>query len=74
MASAEVGDHRTTTRSRWSREGVFTTTTHADGSLWDFAPVQDVARDNRWGRCYETWGEEPALTAAPVGSTRAPRR
>ena len=36
----------------------------ATGSLWDFAPVQDVARDNRWGRYYETWGEEPALTAA----------
>jgi beta-glucosidase len=36
----------------------------ATGSLWDFAPVQDVARDNRWGRYYETWGEEPALDAA----------
>lgn len=34
------------------------------GALWDFAPVQDVARDNRWGRYYETWGEEPALTGA----------
>ncbi|GAA1999762.1 glycoside hydrolase family 3 N-terminal domain-containing protein [Catenulispora subtropica] len=36
----------------------------ATGWVWDFAPVQDVARDNRWGRTYETWGEEPALTAA----------
>jgi beta-glucosidase len=36
----------------------------ATGSLWDFAPVQDVARDNRWGRYYETWSEEPALSAA----------
>ncbi len=36
----------------------------ATGSLWDFAPVQDVARDNRWGRQYETWGEEPALSGA----------
>src|SRR6516165_5292371 len=34
------------------------------GWNWDFAPVQDVARDNRWGRYYETWGEEPALDAA----------
>jgi beta-glucosidase len=32
--------------------------------VWDFAPVQDVARDNRWGRYYETWAEEPALSAA----------
>ncbi len=36
----------------------------ATGSLWDFSPVQDVARDNRWGRYYETWGEQPELTAA----------
>ena len=36
----------------------------ATGWNWDFAPVQDLSRDNRWGRTYETWGEEPALTAA----------
>jgi beta-glucosidase len=36
----------------------------ATGVNWDFAPVQDLARDNRWGRYYETWGEEPDLTAA----------
>ncbi len=36
----------------------------ATGWNWDFAPVQDVARDNRWGRYYETWAEEPALAAA----------
>ena len=34
------------------------------GWNWDFAPVQDLARDNRWGRYYETWAEEPALAAA----------
>jgi hypothetical protein len=33
MASAEVGDHRAATRPRWSREGVFTTTTHEEGTL-----------------------------------------
>jgi beta-glucosidase len=26
--------------------------------------VQDLSRDNRWGRTYETWAEEPALSAA----------
>ncbi len=36
----------------------------ATGWLWDFAPVQDLSRDNRWGRTYETWAEEPALSSA----------
>ncbi len=51
----------------------------ATGWDWDFAPVQDLARDNRWGRTYETWGEEPALTAAMGAAniaglqTRAPK-
>ncbi len=36
----------------------------ATGWTWDFAPVQDVYRDNRWGRDYETWAEEPALSSA----------
>src|SRR5258708_34960866 len=40
----------------------------ATGWSWDFAPVQDLARDNRWGRYYETWAEEPALAAALGGA------
>jgi len=36
----------------------------ATGWNWVFAPVQDLARDNRWGRYYETWAEEPVLSAA----------
>ena len=36
----------------------------ATGWNWDFAPVQDLARDNRWGRTYETWAEQPVLAAA----------
>jgi beta-glucosidase len=36
----------------------------ATGWDWAFAPVQDLARDNRWGRYYETWAEEPALAGA----------
>ncbi len=36
----------------------------ATGWNWTFAPVQDLARDNRWGRTYETWAEEPDLAAA----------
>src|SRR6185369_5758787 len=40
----------------------------ATGWTWDFAPVQDLYRDNRWGRAYETWAEQPALAAALGGS------
>ncbi len=36
----------------------------ATGWSWNFAPVQDLHRDNRWGRTYETWAEQPALAAA----------
>src|SRR4051794_10402425 len=36
----------------------------ATGWNWVFAPVQDLARDNRWGRTYETWAEAPVLSAA----------
>jgi beta-glucosidase len=36
----------------------------ATGGNWNFAPVQDLARDNRWGRYYETWAEAPQLAAA----------
>ncbi len=38
----------------------------ATGWNWAFAPVQDLARDNRWGRTYETWAEQPVL-AGGVG-------
>jgi beta-glucosidase len=33
----------------------------ATGPQWDFAPVQDIARDTRWGRYYETYSEDPYL-------------
>jgi beta-glucosidase len=33
----------------------------AVGTTWDFAPVQDLGRDNRWGRYYETWSEDKFL-------------
>ncbi len=36
----------------------------ATGWNWTFAPVQDLSRDNRWGRTYETWAEEPVLSEA----------
>ncbi len=36
----------------------------AAGWSWDFAPVQDLYRDQRWGRNYETWAEQPALSSA----------
>ncbi|MEU4212908.1 glycoside hydrolase family 3 N-terminal domain-containing protein [Streptomyces sp. NPDC026206] len=33
----------------------------ATGVDWNFAPVADLARDRRWGRYYETYGEDPLL-------------
>ena len=36
----------------------------AVGTRWNFAPVQDIARDNRWGRYYEPWSEDKLLAGA----------
>ena len=35
--------------------------TRASGPQWSFAPCICVARDDRWGRTYESFGESPAL-------------
>jgi beta-glucosidase len=40
----------------------------ATGIHWTFAPVADVARDLRWGRYYETFGEDPYLAAGLVAA------
>ncbi|MEV5242030.1 glycoside hydrolase family 3 N-terminal domain-containing protein [Streptomyces cinnamoneus] len=49
----------------------------ATGIDWNFAPVADLARDRRWGRYYETYGEDPllagALAAAAVRGTEGAR-
>ena len=34
----------------------------ATGMHWNFAPSTDTARDLRWGRYYEPFGEDPLLT------------
>jgi len=36
----------------------------ARGATWALSPVLDVARDPRWGRTEETYGEDPYLAAA----------
>ncbi|MFB9473147.1 glycoside hydrolase family 3 N-terminal domain-containing protein [Nonomuraea salmonea] len=33
----------------------------ATGIPWNFAPCLCVSRDDRWGRAYESFGEDPAL-------------
>ncbi|WP_157411645.1 glycoside hydrolase family 3 protein [Actinoplanes rectilineatus] len=33
----------------------------ATGIRWNFAPCVCVTRDDRWGRAYESFGEDPAL-------------
>ncbi|PWR15206.1 beta-glucosidase [Micromonospora sicca] len=37
------------------------TEVRATGIPWDFAPCLCVSRDERWGRSYESFGEDPAL-------------
>ncbi|MFL5701297.1 MAG: glycoside hydrolase family 3 N-terminal domain-containing protein [Ktedonobacteraceae bacterium] len=44
--------------------GVIRTQMMAVGARHALAPVLDIARDPRWGRVEETYGEEPALTGA----------
>jgi len=38
--------------------------TRATGIPWAFAPCLCVARDDRWGRTYESFGENPSLVRA----------
>jgi beta-glucosidase len=40
----------------------------AIGIRWNFAPVADIARDLRWGRYYETYGEDPTRASALVAA------
>ncbi len=37
--------------------------TRATGQPWVFAPTVAVARDDRWGRAYESYSEDPARVA-----------
>ncbi|WP_182526183.1 glycoside hydrolase family 3 protein [Nocardioides dongkuii] len=37
--------------------------TRASGPNWNFAPCLCIARDDRWGRTYESFGESPRLVA-----------
>ena len=47
--------------------------TRASGPNWSFAPCVCVAREDRWGRTYESFGEYPAPgEAARDGHRRAP--
>jgi beta-glucosidase len=37
------------------------------GLDWDFSPTVAVARDDRWGRTYESWSEDPEIVGAYAG-------
>ncbi|MCS6243482.1 MAG: glycoside hydrolase family 3 C-terminal domain-containing protein [Opitutus sp.] len=43
--------------------------TRAVGAEWIFAPMCDLARDPRWGRVAETFGEDPYLGARLVAAS-----
>ncbi len=42
-------------------EHIAASETRSSGPQWAFAPCICVARDDRWGRSYESFGESPAL-------------
>ena len=41
----------------------------SDGIRWAFSPMVDVARDPRWGRVAEGYGEDPFLTSQMAAAT-----
>jgi beta-glucosidase len=41
----------------------------ATGQDWTFAPCLAVVRDDRWGRTYEGWSEDPAIVRAYAAAT-----
>jgi beta-glucosidase len=50
--------------------------TRATGPQWVFAPCVCVARDLRWGRTYESFGEDPGLVIkmeTAIGGFQGPR-
>ncbi len=42
--------------------------TAAAGLDWSFAPTLAVVQDDRWGRTYESYSEDPAVVASYAGS------
>lgn len=40
-----------------------------DGIQWTFAPMVDIARDPRWGRIAEGYGEDPFLASAMAAAS-----
>ena len=44
----------------------------ATGIPWNFSPCVCVARDERWGRTYESFGEDPALVTSMETIDRRP--
>lgn len=39
----------------------------ATGLDWNFSPTVAVSRDERWGRAYEAWSEDPQVVGAYAG-------
>jgi beta-glucosidase len=62
MLPHNVGLGATRSPALVERTGKVTATeVRATGVPWDFAPCLCVSRDERWGRSYESYGEDPAL-------------
>lgn len=63
----KVGQMAQADRSYLAREGdirdFFLGSVAATGLDWTFSPCVAVARDERWGRTYESFGETPELVS-----------
>ncbi|ACL70728.1 glycoside hydrolase family 3 N-terminal domain-containing protein [Halothermothrix orenii] len=69
VIGAPISPHNLGLASTWNPElvervyGYTSDSLEAIGVSWNYAPVLDVARDPRWGRTYETFGEDPFLVS-----------
>jgi beta-glucosidase len=70
VAGATVFPHGLGTAAAWNPDAVETaasitaTEVRRMGAHQNYSPTCDVARDPRWGRIFETFGESPRLCAA----------
>ncbi|MFJ4922585.1 glycoside hydrolase family 3 N-terminal domain-containing protein [Streptomyces sp. NPDC088725] len=65
LAPHNIGIGATRDPALAEQAGVMTANeVRATGVPWDFAPCLCVGRDERWGRTYETFGEDPALVSS----------
>lgn len=77
VLGATIYPHNIGLAATWNPElvGAISTRVAKDmqavGTPWTFAPVADIGRDPRWGRFYETFGEDVLLGSDMVQASTA---